>query len=162
MNGVVKYRVLKVVGPAMVLAYVVIAVIATTVRNRELFPFFRWSLFSNSSNPKVDTVLIVRAVNGAPLQTPRLYYDMPETFSEAAARNAAAMKTFDLLASAVRSNNTSTEQRFRRVVEQTYLREARSVDYDLARIVYDPIERFHTGKIIGTKVLASYEKRDAG
>lgn len=142
------------------LAYVLIALIGTQVRGRELFPFFNWSLFSTTSNPRSDTVLIVRSANGVEFDEPRLFYSMGDTFSAAATRTSRVAKALDVWAGAIRRKDADAESKMRRLVEGTYLREAKALEYDLARITYDPIERLETGEISQTKILASYEKRD--
>lgn len=152
------YLVRRTFAPALVLAYAAVAITATSVRHNELFPFFNWSLFSTSSNPKFDTVLIVRSIDGKPLQRPQLFYSLTDHFGAARTRDSRLAKALDRWANAILTGDDTTSISLKRVTEQTFMREAKSVDYDVAVIRFDPIERLNNGIIRETKILASFKK----
>lgn len=145
-----------------IILYAVIALSMTSVRaGTELYPFFNWSLFSSASAERSTVVVIFRSINGQTLPEPKMFYDVPEAFYSARTRDSRFAKAMDRLYASILAGDQQTEEAVRRVVEQTFLREAREADYDLAVISYDPIARYKTGRIDSLEIVKSYRKSDA-
>jgi predicted DCC family thiol-disulfide oxidoreductase YuxK len=154
-----KYRIRKYVGPLLVAGYVSIVFYTGGLDTRpERFPFFNWSLFSYSSVPRTDVALEMHSVNGQPLPAPRLYYQMTDTFTHARERDVNLWKTEWALVSALRRNDQPTILQMRQIIEQRYMAEASSADYNIVQLTYDPIQRLRWGEIERSTVLASYSK----
>jgi len=138
--------------------YLFVAVVATEVRGQEIFPFFNWSLFSAASNPKTDNVLVIRSVDGVKLARPTLFYDMGRRFSAAKRGDSRVAKATDQLRYAVTYHDPAREKQLRATIETTFMGEADQVEYDLAVMAYDPIERLNSGAILARQTIRSYRK----
>jgi hypothetical protein len=157
-GGYQAYLLRRALLPTCVLAYFLIASGAQAVRSTELFPFFNWSLFSDASNPKIDVILLVKSVDGASLDRPTQFYALGNRFSAAREQDTRLSKSLDRLTWSLQHRDAHQELRLRRLIEGTFLREAKTTDYDIALIVYDPIVRLRTGEIQSQRVLRSYRK----
>jgi hypothetical protein len=157
-RGLASYRLRRSLAPAAILAYVVLALAGAPAGRAELFPFFNWSLFSAAVNPKIDVVLVVHAIDGVELDRPRTFYELPERFPAARARDTRLAKSLDRLAEAVEAGDRAAEKSIRSLIERTFMADASQVRYEVARIGYDPIERYETGRLVRSQTLARYEK----
>lgn len=139
--------------------YLFVAVVTTSLRNKqELYPFFNWSLFSAAGNPKYDTVILVRSLDGVPLKEPRYFFEMKERFAAARTGDLRLGKALDRLRIAAMKGDVANEAQIRTTVESLYLGEARQIEYDLVMIGYDPIERLNNGTIQRTQFVKAYRK----
>lgn len=152
------YRTRSALSQTGVLLYVIIALTAVPAGSLELYPFFKWSLFSAAQNPKADNVLVVGSLNGVPLDSPTLFYDLGDRFSAAKRRDSRLAKTVDRLAYAVAHNNKKMEGRIRNVIETYWLRDVDHIEYDIRQIRYDPIKYYNDGEIISSRTIAQYRK----
>jgi hypothetical protein len=144
--------------PLIFVVYFVLANFAMTPEKKEFYPFFNWSLFSKSGTPRTDQVLLIKSINGRELASPTLFYDLPQEFSAAARRNSRLAKTAERLNLAVEHRNELVEQALVELIETYFLREAEQVEYQLAVIEYDPIERYHSGELMAVAVVKEYRK----
>jgi len=142
----------------LLIAYPVISVATIPGNRTELFPFFCWSLFSDTSSDRSDVTLRIRSIDGELLSEPRLFYDMSQEFAAARVGDAKFSKLLDQLAYFVRRDDRGNVARLRSLVEANFLSDVESVDYDLVRIYYDPIERYQSGEIKRVAVLWSFSK----
>ena len=157
----VSYWSLRALCPAVVLGYVIVAVFATPKETEpDIFPFFDWSLFSNSANPKGDVVLVIREIDGVPLEKPTFFYALPDRFAAARDRNILVRKALIRLLFGLRTGDGDLVNRQRRLIEDNFLGEAKSAKYDIYNIRFDPIERLNTGAVLTSKRLKSFEKLD--
>ncbi len=143
--------------PILLLAYIFIAILGKPEHRAELFPFFNWSLFSTSSNPRTDIVVVVRSMNGEVLPEAKYFYDLTDAFKTARSRDSRFGKALNLLAQA-KVKSASEEVGLRKSIENNFMSEAKHLEYDLVQIVFDPIERLATGRVIRTHKIATYEK----
>ena len=150
------YRLRGLMLPPLLLVYCIIAVAASPPNRTELFPFFSWSLFSRASSTRSDVALLIRSVDGEPLSEPRLFYEMADQFAAARTGDSRLSKLLDQLAYFVRRSDRSNIARLRAVVEGNFLRDAMSVDYDLVRIEYNPIDRYRSGELKRVAILGSF------
>lgn len=152
-----RYYLRRTLGPMLILAYIIVAILGKPDSKAELFPFFNWSLFSTSSNPRADIVVIVRSIDGKALPEEKYFYGLTDVFETARKRDTRFAKALDRLALA-KVNSTSVEHDLRKAIESNFMREVNYMEYDLAQIKFDPIDRLATGKVISTKIIATYEK----
>lgn len=151
------YTLRRVMIPLVAFGYAVTAIFLKPETNVELFPFFNWSLFSQSAALKSDAAVLVRMIDGQIIDPPMLYYAMPDTF-EGAKRSAQLLKASQRMARAFMADDDVTLEATRRIIEDISMREAGEAQYDLAIITYDPIDRLRTGALQSMHVLSTFEK----
>lgn len=156
-----RYYLRQTLGPILMLAYIIVAILGKPASTAELFPFFNWSLFSTSSNPRADIVVIVRSIDGKALPEEQYFYALTDVFETARSRDSRFAKALDRLAHA-KVNSTSVEHDLRKSIERNFMREASHMEYDLTQIIFDPIDRLATGKVISKMKIATYEKGSYG
>jgi hypothetical protein len=152
------YTLRRLLVPMIAIGYAMAAIHLKPAEDVETFPFFNWSLFSTTASVRSDVVVMVRRVDGRQVDPPGLYYDMIDTFASAKSRDIRLRKASLRLARALRSNDATTAAALRSVIEQTFMRDAGEVHYDLAIITYDPIVRRQSGAIDNLEVIASFTK----
>lgn len=152
-----RYYLRQTFGPLLIFAYIFMAILGKPDSKAELFPFFNWSLFSTSSNPRADIVVVVRSIDGKALPEPQYFYALTDVFATARSRDSRFAKSLDRLAKA-HVDASPVEQDLRKSIEAKFMREAEYMQYDLAQITFDPIDRLATGKVISTLPIATYEK----
>jgi len=159
MNGTQSYRQRAFWLPLIGAGYVFVALLPGPYElGDEHFPFFSWSLFSNTSDERIDPVVWVHAVNGVELETPQNLYDLPQHFDTAARRDARLRKLVGRMANAITSGDEKTQKSARALIEEHYMRDARDVDYSIAVLRYDPVERYRTRTIDAVYELERYTK----
>ncbi|MEM1195375.1 MAG: hypothetical protein AAGH57_04675 [Pseudomonadota bacterium] len=124
----------------------------------EIFPFFNWSLFTNSSPESSDTVALIHAVNGEQFDQPRFLYDMPEEFVTAAQRDIRMAKVLDRYAIAHLTGQTENAEGARALIEDHFMRGARDVDYSIAVVRFDSVGRYRTGAFHTVHELGRFRK----
>jgi hypothetical protein len=155
LNG---YRVSRAFVPLLLGTYLVIVFAGMRMGEAEIFPFFKWSLFSASGSLRQYTTLRIDAVDGRALTRPRYYFEMPDTFAAAREHDVSVAKAVAGLARALYAHDRAAESRARTLVEQLYLSDVGAVRYDVVVLTYDPITRWRTGAVRSVHVLATYEK----
>lgn len=158
MDRFTKYRVSRLFAPLLVCVYIMMVAVEHKSKSNEIFPFFNWSLFSSISSLKTVPALRLHSINGRTLPSPRLYFDMGETFVLARQRDVNCWKTVLALVDALRADDKEKVGRMRRLIEQRYMAEAGQAEYDVVMLTYEPIHRLRTGEIEDIAVLASYTK----
>lgn len=144
--------------PLLGAAYVAIALVPPPAGSLENFPFFNWTLFSQTSDEKSDVIALVHAINGEELSEPVSFYDLPEEFAAARARDALFMKLMDQFALAIDRGDEAKIRAFRGLVEEHFMRDAAHVEYEVALVRYHPFERYRQGKLRSVEVFARYTK----
>lgn len=141
-----------------VAGYALVAILMKPPGQIELFPFFNWSLFSTSTDRKSDTTLLIRSIDGHPIEPPQLFFDMKDEFSAAQRKDSRLIKLVDKWAYALRHDDAETAARLRSVVEDTFMSDVGSVEYDVVRLFYNPLQRLRLGTIDSIKVLGTFAK----
>ncbi len=136
-----------------------VALMPPPAGSSETYPFFNWSLFSHSSDSVTDALAIIHSIDGKPLAEPVSFYDLPEEFAAAGARDARFMKLVDKLAHAINTKDDAQIQSSRDLIEQHFMREASSVEYEIAIARFHPFERYKEGKLRSVEVLGRYSKK---
>lgn len=157
--GLGGYRLRAALIPLGVIAYALIAIFGRPATQTELFPFFNWSLFTQSQNPKSLAVLEIHSINGETLDQPTEYYDLDLQFDSAARRDSRVMKAAEHLANAISMNDSARIDELRSLIEDHHMREAQQVEYDLVIATYDPIEKYMGGPDMSRRVVRSFAKQ---
>ena len=152
------YRWRRLLPPIFVASYLAGLVVLDRGTNAEFFPFFNWSLFPQTAAQRSDWALMIRSVDGQTLDPPRLYYELKETFTAANSGDSTLMKLVRRLGGAVRRGDEASIDDLRRIVEDTFMHEARTVEYELVIVHYDPIVRLRTGALDQVDVVQSFTK----
>ena len=139
---------------AIVSLYPSIAVFGPQQGRNEFYPFFHWSLFSESREMREDWVVRVIEIDGETLAQPTLFFDMPDRFDSARARSPSFMKLLDKFAVAHVLGEREREEDIAAQIEQVYFNPVRSLRYEIAAIRYHPLRRLETGEIDAVNVIA--------
>ena len=111
----------------------------------EFYPFFSWSLFSYTHSTRNEIAVLVHTLNGQPLEKPVSYYDLPKKFTNFPGGKIRMRKMLlDLIAAASKGDQMRQRELLKKY-ENVYFRNIGSVDYRLALINYNPIEKLNSG-----------------
>ena len=136
---------------ALLFGYVGLGFAATAVPGFEVFPFFCWFLFPITPSVETRYALEVEMFGGAAIEPPRTFQEL-DVVEDPFAMD--AWTTIQALGRAVDAGDSSEEERLRARLEANYL--ARPSRYRLVRRVFDPLDRWSTGRIEDSDVLARY------
>ncbi|HSF94612.1 MAG TPA: hypothetical protein VLA52_06250 [Thermohalobaculum sp.] len=146
------------------LAYSLVASMGMSFHERkEVFPVFSWSLFTyvweNAWGYEVDIVRVDDQV----FDPPKNFYELGHIFSFAGARDPGIIKAASDVVSA-REHDPDRLDDLRAVIEDRYLAGPSRVDYNIVFVVFEPLERWHTGRLAGKIIekveMASYSTGD--
>ena len=152
------YRWRRLLPPLLVVGYLAGLVLLDRGTKAEFFPFFNWSLFPQTTAQRSDWALLIYSIDGQQLDPPRLYYDLKDTFDAARSGDSTLMKLVRRLGVAVQSGDEHSVIELQSVVEETFMREAQTVEYELVVIHYDPIVRLRSGAIDGIDFVQPFSK----
>lgn len=152
------YRLRRLFAPLLVLTYVLVALQVKPEGEREIYPFFNWSLFSRSTPFYTDATLRITSIDGTPLEQPQLFYDLQDRLSAAKSQDALAFKIVGQFTHAVITGDEARAAELRRVLETRLLNDVVAMEYEIVVIDFDPIRRYETGDIDSIEVVASYVK----
>ncbi len=160
MNNLARYKLIGLLPALLVCVYAGVVFLRGRLDDSrpELFPFFNWSLFSSSGSLRNEDAILVRSINGHTLPSPRLYYDMKETFIHAKLRDVNFAKVVQALGQALHAHNQELAGRMQSLIDQRYMADVHSAEYDVVLLTYDPIRRLRTGEIENITILASHTK----
>lgn len=144
--------------PAILIAYPILALCGPTQGRDEFYPFFKWNLFSYSSDVEGDSVIFVTEIDGKAFSKPTLFYDLGAYFASARNKDIRLGKMLDNLVRAEWSDNHKLSDHLTDVIEKTFMHDRRSVKYEVAIITYSPIRRYHTGQIMRVSVVKEGDK----
>lgn len=152
------YKLRRFLAPLLLLFYAAFALQAKPAGDREIYPFFNWSLFSRATPFGADVTLRVLSIDGTPMERPQLLYQMAEHLEVARKQDGLAFKIIGQFSQAVARGELERAERLRGVIENRILGDAENIEYELVLIRFDPIARYRTGEIESVKVLGSYAK----
>jgi hypothetical protein len=151
-----RQRRLKVGITILFVIYVVVAVAGDRLApRREFFPFFSWSLFSDIPNTRSTFELYIHRVNHEVYDEPKNFYELPEHFHAARRRVSTISKSVKAVGRALAFGDHAAD-RLRAVLEDQLLAEALSIDYEITRVVFRPLDRWHTGELIRRKTVGRF------
>ncbi len=125
----------------------------------EVFPFASWFLFVLVPNHTVEYDLEFRSVDDHPL-------DPPVRFSQSARsinrvnqpHSIASFQTIQALGKALERGDQPTARALRTQIEN-FLGPGR-LQYDVVRVMYDPVARYDTGAALNRRVLGTFVARE--
>lgn len=147
MAGIASYHRLKFLMAAALACYGLVAVCGDwfSVR-KEYFPVFSWSLFSKVPERRFTFELYIHRVGDNVFSEPVIFYELGEHFPSARRRKPEISKAMKNLGRALKDDLASLETR-RAVFEGLLLKHQKSVDYEIVRVVFRPLERWHSGQL---------------
>jgi hypothetical protein len=151
------YFALKITMAVFVVAYVVIAYAGGSTERRQYFPVFNWSLFSSVESRPSVVELHVKRIGDQSFNPPVNYFELGSYFATARSRSPELPKNAGLLAAAAERGDTKRVEQLRRMIELQDLSGQGTVEYQLVRVEFDPIERWKTGRNLREVILAEYQ-----
>ena len=145
--------------PILLVIYPALALFGPLEGRAEFYPFFSWDLFKHSTEVKIDTVILVKEIDGRTLPEPTLIFDLPDYFGAAKRKDSRLAKMLDNIVLAERRGNVEMIGKLTEVIKATFMSDADNVKYDIAIIQYKPVERYRNGEIIKTVIVRSDEKK---
>jgi len=142
---------------ALLILYPYLALFGPYKGRTEFYPFANWTLFPRAQNTASDVVLLVKSIDGRLLPTPTLFFDLDDRFAAARRKDVTLAKLLATFVRAETAGDTARRERLLHVVRTRYLTEAETVAFDIARIRFDPVERYRGGAIMKTEILHSSE-----
>lgn len=129
----------------------------TTSPNRELYPFFTWSLFSKADNQKIDYSVFVTSINDEQFEAPIDWRKVEELPSFHDSRSL-GLKAARAVGSKTRAGAPNADA-LRRTFENRYFGN-HDVDYIIIRSVYNPMLLWRDGaKPDEEQVIGSFSYR---
>lgn len=128
-----------------------------TADGTELFPFFKWELFSSVPNRESqDFTIRLLEIDGRVLDEPLYFADAGEHISTA--KSPDAVETINRFGEAVRDDRPLVADRQRTLVEGGFLYELGSARYQLVQRRFDLIDRIRCADcFVEERVLAEFE-----
>lgn len=135
--------------------YLVIGYGFKLTQDREIFPIFSWSLFTNVPNQINDYGIRIVAIDGQELDTPFYYEEGKDTFIDY--DSAQAYFNFRDFGRALTAGNTERVEEIRGYLESLYLEEAGQIRYEVVARSWDAVDRWNGGGFLTEEVIAVYE-----
>lgn len=123
----------------------------------EIYPIFPWELFSRVPTTVSDYGLRITHLNGQPLDPPVYFEDAPDRFPEA--RSIIASGDTQSLGAAIERNDQPGITSLRQRIEARYLAAAPSVQYEVVKRQWLPLERYRQHTFVDEHVIAQFEAR---
>lgn len=134
------------------LLYALIATLGMKFHERkEIFPVFSWSLFTYVWEYAWGYEIEITRVDDQVFDPPKNYYELAHIFPHAASRSPGPKKAASALGKANKDDPARLDE-LRAVIETRYLRGPERVDYNIVFVFFEPLERWHTGKVSGAIV----------
>ncbi len=147
------YRRRQLFAVLLLVLYPVLAFTGPHNGRAEFYPFFNWNLFASSGPIRSDWVILVHDIDGEPLPEPRLFFDLKENFSAARRNDVRVAKQVDDVARAYIRKDEQTMSAGLQAIEALFLADASAVTYEIAQILYDPVDRYRTGAFRTVRVI---------
>ena len=125
---------------------------ALTAR-QEVFPFASWFLFLLVPYHTSDYDLLLRAEGTRPLDPPPAFSQAPGALVQAS-HSIVAYQLIQQLGEAQRHHDADRVRALRRQIEAQF--RVPFIHYDLVRVVYQPVERWQTGRVVSRTPLQSF------
>lgn len=147
---------------AALVGYAAIAVAGDRLApRREFFPFFSWSLFSDVPAERSTFELYIFRVGDTTFDQPMNFFDLPDHFKASRVRSSTVSKATKSLGRALQWTRDDAEQ-VRAVFEGHLLREHAEVEYAIVKVVFRPLDRWHSGELEREKIVGRFVARHDG
>lgn len=146
------YRRLRRVAVALLVVEFVVGMGGYLTPRQEIFPFASWFLFLLVPGHTSDYDLILRSIDGNPLDPPRPYSQLPGLVITP--HSVVIYQIVQQLGDAETHRDIARSQRLRRQIDAQFA--LPRVRYDLVRNTYQPVERWETGRVRTRETLRSF------
>jgi len=141
---------------AFFLLYLILAPLGYLTQNKEIFPFFSWVLFAKVPNPGHHYDVVISKHNQQPIQPP-----LPYNRADAYATSARTITSYQFIQKMGRAHDQGRPEEFaqlNQLFQRDFLKKG-ALTYQLTRIFYDPVERWH-GKEPDVDVIETFSTSD--
>ena len=125
-----------------ILLYFLVGMITGFLGANQIFPFSAWDLFEDIPNRRNDYGVIIMSYNGKIVSPPKLFQDSKDITPEYG--SIIAYRLIQNFGKAYDRSDTQEAERLRAIFEANYMKAP--ARYSLVKLVYDPVERWKTGK----------------
>lgn len=152
------YNALKVVIAAFVACYGIVAYQGGARSERgEYFPVFNWSLFTYVSSVRGLLELHVKRIGDHEFEHPVNYFELDEYFHTASNRSTDLKKNLERLVRAKKRGDEAQVAALRKLIENRHLSGHGPVEYEIVYVVFSPVDRWKTGRVMRESVIAQWE-----
>jgi hypothetical protein len=123
---------------SVVVIHFLIALNLSPNEHDEVFPFFKWNLFSSLHKSVVEFEVHVAEFDGQIISEKKSYYDLANLFP--AAKRYESYVVIQALGRAFKTDNSEKLKQMRRIFESYYLG-GHTACYVLSLVEYDPLEK---------------------
>ncbi len=148
------YRFRKAILPLIVVIYVIVA----KTSEKEIFPFFEWTLFTTVPETSERVHVTFSQLDGKPAHDLDLVKDRArlERFGVTVPYSMYSVRLLNILGQCLeRAPESAWCQATRKEFESTFLPGVTSAAYEVTRKRYDPVEFMNTGRVAEVKKVAS-------
>ncbi|MDU8913933.1 hypothetical protein [Aestuariicoccus sp. MJ-SS9] len=121
----------------------------------EYFPVFSWALFTSVRKTPWELVIEVAQIGDRKFDPPALYFELPNIFPHARARDITATKMARQLWVAEMRGLPSRHD-LEKVLKRRYFKIDEPVVFHISAIRYDSLVRYKTGEILDRKIYGTY------
>jgi hypothetical protein len=141
-----------------VVAYGLVAYLGGKTSPRgEYFPVFNWSLFTHVAPVRGLLEVHVSRIGDRVFEQPVNFFELDQYFPTAQKRSTDLKKTLEQIARAAQRGDEKKVAALRGILEQRHLGGHGTVAYEIRYVVFRPLERWKTGRVMRQRVLASFE-----
>ena len=152
------YTVRKGIIFLFVVAYGLVAYVGGKMSPRgEYFPVFNWSLFTHVAPVRGLLEVHVSRIGDRIFEQPVNFFELDQYFPTAQARSTDMKKTLEQIVGATQRGDQKQVAALRGILERRHLGGHGTVAYEIRFVVFRPLERWKTGRIMRQHVLARFE-----
>ena len=148
-----RYRWLRRWAVGFLVAECVVGMGGALTARQEIFPFASWFLFLLVPYHTSDYDLVLRAEGTRTLDPPPTFSHAPGALVQAS-HSIVTYQLIQQLGEAQKHGDAARVRALRRQIEAQF--RVFSIHYDLVRVVYQPVERWQTGRVISRTPLQSF------
>ena len=147
-----RYRRLQLFAAAALTFVLVVGLAGEIPPRHENFPFASWSLFSLVPGRRSEFDLILHAAGDPPPETGRPFNQADGLVYHP--HSIVAHEVIQQLGDAEQHADADASRTLRRQIELEFIPAV--TRYDLVRVTYTPVERWRTGRVLGTEAVRSF------
>ena len=135
-----EYTALFIIG--FIFLYFLVGMLTGFLGIKEIFPFFSWNLFGHIPNKTNEYAIIVDVYNGTTVSPPQLFQE-----AKGVVRQSSSIIAYYLIqdfGKAYERREMQKSERLRELFEANFIKAP--AQYRLIRIIYNPLERWKTGR----------------
>lgn len=148
-----RYRRLRWFAVAILVVECVVGMGGALTKRQEIFPFASWFLFLLVPYHTSDYDLVLRAEGTRLLNPPPPFSQAPGALVQAS-HSIVAYQLIQQLGEAEKNRDAARSRALRRQIEAQF--RVPFIHYDLVKVVYQPVERWQTGRVISRTPMQSF------